>query len=212
MKLYNLVVNPYEVNVFIIAASNGQCAIVDPACCTREEREMLINFIDEKDLRPVWLINTHGHYDHVIGNLFVCGTWQSIKSAAHRDDLFLMENAYNRGELFGFPAEKPPKPTVFLEDNQIIDFGDASIQVRHVPGHSPGSIVLYSSAQNWVIVGDVLFKGSIGRTDLPGADHGVLIDGIKNKLLTLPPETKVYAGHGPETTIGQEKAHNPFLK
>ena len=208
--MHHLVFNPYEVNTYIVAASDGQCAIIDPACCSPKEQAALVDYIAAKGLRPVWLINTHGHFDHVIGNAFVCNTWK-VKTAAHRDDLFLMENAYRQGEIFGFSVEQPPAPEVFLKEGDSIDFGDVSLQIFHIPGHSPGSVVLYSTAQKWVIVGDVLFNGSIGRSDLPGGDYDLLIDGIERKLMTLPPDTMVYPGHGTETSIGQERIHNPFL-
>ena len=211
MTLHHLVFNPYEVNTYIVAAADGQCAIIDPACCSPGEQATLKKFITDKGLRPIWLINTHGHFDHVIGNAFVCKTWQ-VKTAAHSGDLFLMEIAYKQGEIFGFSVEQPPTPAVCFEDGQIIDFDDVSLQIRHIPGHSPGSIVLYSSAQNWVIVGDVMFRGSIGRTDLPGGNFDLLISGIEAKLLSLPPDTEVYTGHGPKTSIGREKKYNPYLK
>jgi len=211
MSIYNLVFNPYEVNTFIISADNGQCVVVDPGCCSPDEQNTLKKFIADKGLNPTWLVNTHGHYDHITGNSFVCKTWQSVKIAAHRDDLFIMENGYDRAEIFGFPVEKPPTPTVFLKDGDLIEFSDVSLNVIHIPGHSPGGILLYSPRQKFVIAGDVLFNGSIGRTDFPGGNHSLLIDGIKKKLLTLPPETTVYTGHGPTTTIGKEKATNPFL-
>ena len=209
MTLHHLVFNPYEVNTYIVAASDGQCAIIDPACCSPKEQAALVDYIAAKGLRPVWLINTHGHFDHVIGNAFVCNTWK-VKTAAHRDDLFLMENAYRQGEIFGFSVEQPPAPEVFLKEGDI-DFGDVSLQIFHIPGHSPGSVVLYSTAQKWVFVGDVLFNGSIGRSDLPGGDYDLLINGIEEKLMTLPTDTMVHPGHGPETSIGQERIHNPFL-
>ena len=210
MTLHHLVFNPYEVNTFIVSAADGQCAIIDPACCSPDEQASLKKIVADKGLRPVWLINTHGHFDHVIGNAFVCRTWP-VKTAAHRGDLFLMENAWQQGKMFGFSVEQPPMPETFLEDGDTIDFDDVSLQVRHIPGHSPGSIVLHSSTQKWVIVGDVLFSRSIGRTDLPGGDFDLLIDGIKEKLMCLPPETVVHAGHGPDTAIGKEKKHNPYL-
>ena len=208
--MHHLVFNPYEVNTYIVAASDGQCAIIDPACCSPNEQSALTGYIADKGLRPVWLINTHGHFDHVIGNAFVCNTWK-VKTAAHRDDLFLMENAYHQGKIFGFSVEQPPIPDVFLNEGDSIDFGDVSLQVFHIPGHSPGSIVLYSPVQKWVIVGDVLFNDSIGRSDLPGGDYDLLIKGIEEKLMTLPSDTMVYPGHGPDTSIGQERIHNPFL-
>ena len=211
MTLHHLIFNPYEVNTYIVAASDGQCAIIDPACCSPAEQTALGKFIAEKGLHPVWLINTHGHFDHVIGNAFVCHAWQ-LKTAAHCDDLFLMQNAYRQGETFGFAVEQPPTPAVFLNDGEMITFDDVSLQIRHIPGHSPGSIVLYSEAQKWVIVGDVMFRGSIGRSDLPGGDYNLLINGIEEKLMTLPPETAVHPGHGPDTTLGRERKYNPFLK
>ena len=211
MTLHHLVFNPYEVNTWIIAAADGQCAIVDPACCSPAEQAALKKYLDDAGLRPAWLINTHGHFDHVIGNAFVCREWQ-VKTAAHRDDLFLMENAYRQGEIFGYAVEQPPAPTVFLNEGGVITFDDVSLHVRHIPGHSPGSIVLYSPDQKWVIVGDVMFRGSIGRTDLPGSNFDLLIAGIEEKLMTLPPETVVHPGHGPDTAIGRERKYNPFLK
>ena len=211
MYLHHLVFNPYEVNTWIVAAADGQCAIVDPACCSPAEQAALKKYINFAGLRPVWLINTHGHFDHVIGNAFVCHNWQ-VKTAVHRDDLFLMENAYRQGEIFGFSVEQPPAPTVFLNDGGVINFDDVSLKIRHIPGHSPGSIVLYSSDQKWVIVGDVMFRGSIGRTDLPGSDYDLLMTGIEEKLMTLPSETVVHPGHGPDTLIGRERKYNPFLK
>ena len=211
MTLHHFVFNPYEVNTFIVAAADGQCAIIDPACCSPTEQVALKKFIADKGLRPTWLINTHGHFDHVIGNAFVCHTWP-VKTAAHRSDLFLMENAYQQGEIFGFSVEQPPTPEVFLEDGDTVNIGeDASLEIRHIPGHSPGSIVLLSSVQNWIIVGDVMFRGSIGRSDLPGGNYDLLIAGIEKKLMTLPPDTKVYTGHGPDTSIGRERKYNPFL-
>ncbi len=210
MTLHRLVFNPYQVNTYIVADTKGQCAIIDPACCSPEEQTTLKNYIETKKLHPIWMVNTHGHFDHVIGNAFVHHTWP-VKSAAHRDDLFLLENAYRQGEIFGFPVEQPPTPEVFLEEGDTLSIGDITLQIHHIPGHSPGSIVLFSPEEHWVIVGDVLFNGSIGRTDLPKGDYDQLINGIESKLMTLSPSTMVYPGHGPETSIGQEMMHNPFL-
>jgi glyoxylase-like metal-dependent hydrolase (beta-lactamase superfamily II) len=210
MIVHQLVFNPYQVNTYIVAGNGGQCAIVDPACYSPDEQAALKQYVEGKNLRPAWLINTHGHFDHVIGNAFVCHTWP-VKTAAHRDDLFLMENAYRQGEIFGFPVEQPPKPEVLPDGGSIVEFDNVRLNVYHIPGHSPGSIVLHSPEGKWVIVGDVLFNGSIGRTDLPGGDYDRLIHGIENKLMVLPPDTAVYPGHGPKTSVGQEMNHNPFL-
>ena len=213
MTFHNIIFNPYEVNTYIIASDDGQCVIIDPACCSPKEQADLKKYIAENGLRPVWLINTHGHFDHIIGNAFVCQTWTDVKSAAHRADLFLMENAYRQGEMFGFKVEQPPTPTVFLNEGDTVTLGkDVSLQILHIPGHSPGSIVLYAPENKWLIAGDVLFRGSVGRSDLPGGDYDLLLNGIETKLMTLPPDTVVHAGHGLDTTIGRERKHNPFLK
>jgi len=140
----------------------------------------------------------------------VCKTWP-VKNAAHRGDLPLMEDLRRQNHMFG-TSDSLPMIDVFLEDGDRVTFGDdVSLQVLHIPGHSPGSIALYSPEQNWIISGDVLFRGSVGRTDIPFSDYDVLIDSIKKKMLTLPPETVVYPGHGIKTTIGEEKERNPFL-
>jgi len=211
MDLYSLVINhQYDTNMYLVVSSDRQCAIIDPACVSEEKFEVLKNFISEKGIRPVWLISTHGHFDHVIGNALVCKTWP-VKNAAHRGDLPLMEDLRRQNHMFG-TSDSLPMIDVFLEDGDRVTFGDdVSLQVLHIPGHSPGSIALYSPEQNWIISGDVLFRGSVGRTDIPFSDYDVLIDSIKKKMLTLPPETVVYPGHGIKTTIGEEKERNPFL-
>ncbi|MDR2040183.1 MAG: MBL fold metallo-hydrolase [Bacteroidales bacterium] len=210
MKLHHLVFNPYEVNTYIISSDNKQSIIVDPACYSPNEQAVLKKYIEDNELEPIWMINTHGHFDHVIGNAYVYNTWK-VKAAAHKGDLFLLQNAYKQGEVFGFPVEQPPMPDVFFNDGEVLEMGDVKIKIYHIPGHSPGSIVLHLPDYKNVIVGDVLFNGSIGRTDLPGGDYDQLIDGITRKLIVLPPETIVFPGHGPETSIGQEMMHNPFL-
>jgi glyoxylase-like metal-dependent hydrolase (beta-lactamase superfamily II) len=134
-----------------------------------------------------------------------------VKTAAHRSDLFLMEKAYRQGETFGFPVEPPPVPEVFFEDGDELTVNDVKMTFRHIPGHSPGSIVIALPEEKKVFAGDVLFNGSIGRSDLPGGDYDLLMDGITRKLLTLPPDTAVFPGHGPATSIGEEMLHNPFL-
>ncbi|MDR1672869.1 MAG: MBL fold metallo-hydrolase [Bacteroidales bacterium] len=211
MKIHHMVFNPYEVNTYILSDAEKQCIIIDPACHSPKEQDILKAYIEDSALTPVWLINTHGHFDHIIGNAFVCKTWQ-VKVAAHRNDLFLLEHAWKQGEVFGFPVEQPPLPTVFFEEGDELNMNGIHIKIYHIPGHSPGSIILYAPDEKTVFVGDVLFSGSIGRTDLPGGDFDQLIDGITRKLLTLPSSTVVCSGHGPQTSIGREMSHNPFLK
>ncbi|MDR3094100.1 MAG: MBL fold metallo-hydrolase [Bacteroidales bacterium] len=210
MRLDHLTFNPYEVNTYLLSDKDGNSIIIDPACCSPKEQAVLKQHIERNGLKLLWLINTHGHFDHVIGNAFVYDTWHPTV-AAHQDDLFLIQNAYRQGEIFGFPVTPPPAPDHFFKAGDELTMGDVKINFLHIPGHSPGSIVLHLPAEKKVFVGDVLFNGSIGRSDLPGGDFDVLIDGITRQLLTLPPETIVYPGHGPQTSIGQEMIHNPFL-
>jgi glyoxylase-like metal-dependent hydrolase (beta-lactamase superfamily II) len=157
------------------------------------------------------LINTHGHIDHIAGDSFIKKAY-NIPLAIHDSDVFLLERALQFADYFAFNAEQPPAPDKLLKEGDEVCFGNSVLSVLHIPGHSPGSIVLYSRKDNLVIAGDVLFNGSIGRSDLPGGDHVTLIRGITGKLMTLPRETVVYPGHGPSTTIGHEYDTNPFLK
>ena len=211
MDIYSFVINhQYDTNMYIVVSSDGQCVIIDPACVSEEKFEIVKKFVFDKGLCPVWLICTHGHFDHVIGNDLVCKTWP-VKNAAHSGDQPLMEDLCRQNHMFG-SSTCPPKIDVYLEDGDSVTVGnDVSLKVLHVPGHSPGSIALYSPVQKWIISGDVLFRGFIGRTDIPYSDYDLLIDSIKKKMLTLPPETVVFPGHGKKTTIGDEKERNPFL-
>ena len=162
-------------------------------------------------LTPVKLINTHCHIDHVLGNKFVSDVW-NIELYIHKVDLPLLENAGNIGKMYGFEHyEGSPYPKHFLEGKSKIVFGNSELEIIFTPGHAPGHICLYSENDKFIIAGDVLFNGSIGRTDLPGGDYNTLINSIKTKLLPLDEETIVYCGHGPSTTIGKENETNPFL-
>ncbi len=211
MQIEKFTFNPFQVNSYIIYDHTGECLIIDASCYNKTEIKEIEEFISGNDLKPVMIINTHGHVDHLPGNAYLAEKY-SIEVALNKDDLFLVENAVQQGLFFGFEISKPPVPSVFLRDKQIINFGSSSLEVRHAPGHSPGSVVLYSAADGFAITGDVLFAGSIGRTDLPGGSYEVLISSIKSQLLTLPGETIVYPGHGLPSTIENERMHNPFLK
>ncbi len=202
--------SPFEEATFVLSDKTGACIIVDAGCYTREEREALKQYIEGAQLKPVLLLNTHGHVDHLLGSRFVTDTW-SVPFAMHKADSYLLDNAVAQGKMFGLRTETPPEVDRWVEEGEEICFGDSRLSVLHVPGHSPGSLLFYCSQQSFLIAGDVLFAGSIGRTDLPGGDYDTLIDGIYAKVLVLPPETTIYPGHGPKTTIGQELAGNPFL-
>jgi len=210
MNIKKFTFNPVEVNAIVLWDDTLECVIIDPACFYPHEEQQLKLFIETNHLKPVRLLNTHGHFDHLMGNGFVEKTW-GLKSEIHKKDSFLVEQAANQSTMFGMSMSKPPLPYRFFEDGEILTFGKSSLKVIYVPGHSPGGVAFYSETDKLLIAGDILFCGSVGRTDLPKGNHEQLIAGIHEKLMVLDPKVKVYCGHGPETTIGAEKSSNPFL-
>lgn len=210
MNIKKFTFNPVEVNAFVLWDETLECVIIDAACFYSHEQEKLKLFIETLNLKPVRLLNTHGHFDHLLGNDFVHQTW-GLLTEIHSKDNFLVEQAAAQSLMFGMSIVKPPKPGRFLEEGEIIRFGNSELKVICVPGHSPGSVAFYSEADQLLIAGDILFCNSVGRSDLPGGSHELLVGGIKEKLLVLDPKVKVYCGHGPETTIGAEKDNNPYL-
>jgi glyoxylase-like metal-dependent hydrolase (beta-lactamase superfamily II) len=211
MEIFKFVYSPIDVNTYILADKSGECAIIDCGCYDREESEQFAGFIKEKKLKPVLLLNTHCHLDHIFGNGFLLGRY-NLKAWSCELDEINRKNAKQHAMLFGLSMENPPEPESFIVDNQTITFGATELLALHVPGHSPGSIAFYSEKNGSVFTGDALFAGSIGRTDLMGGSYDTLIRSIKNKLFVLPPSTVVYAGHGEETTIEREVKFNPFFR
>lgn len=210
IKIKNFVFNAFQVNTYIISDETNECVIVDAACYAETEKEALHKYITDQKLKPVKLVNTHGHVDHVLGMKYMVEKFK-IPVEVHKDDVQLITNAQKYGIVFGFDVEEPPAITEYINEGTDVKFGNSSLKTFHVPGHSPGSIAFYNSEQKFVITGDALFKGSIGRTDLPGGDYDQLMQSIYKKLMTLPPETEVFPGHGPSTTIHEEALNNPFL-
>lgn len=212
MKIAIFQLSMFGINTYVVYdPQTRDCAIIDPGMSTQRENEAVDNFIKKNDLTVTHLINTHLHIDHVFGNKHVSDTYD-VKPQLHADDMALGSRVKQQAQMFGMP-ESPEnvEPGKYLKEGDIIHIGNGELKVLHVPGHSPGSIVLYDKKDGFAIVGDVLFQGSIGRTDLPGGNHQQLIEGIKEKLLTLPDDTVIYPGHGPHTTIGDEKRYNPYL-
>ena len=212
MKVKKFEFNPIAVNTYVLYDQTGECVIVDSACFYPFEQQDLVKFINDNQLVVKHVINTHLHFDHVFGVNFVVREFGE-KMQAHKADEFLLETMNDQLAMFGFTPNGDYVPTVdkYIDENDVIEFGNQKLSIIHVPGHSPGSVVFYNKEQNIVVSGDVLFNGSIGRTDLPQGNHQQLIDGIKTKLLTLPENTFVYPGHGPATTIKGEMKSNPFL-
>ncbi|MBL7972284.1 MAG: MBL fold metallo-hydrolase [Prolixibacteraceae bacterium] len=202
--------NPVQENTLVVYDETNECAIIDAGCYFENERKELDSFIAGNKLKPVRLITTHCHFDHIMG-ITHCRTRYHLPFQIHPDELSLVEQAVEHGDRFGIPMEPLDAPDSFFQEGDRITFGNSYLQVIAAPGHSPGGVVFYNPEQKLLIAGDVLFYGSIGRTDLPGGSYNQLVDNIKSKLLALPDETLVYCGHGPETTIGFEKKNNPFL-
>jgi hydroxyacylglutathione hydrolase len=203
--------NPVRENTYILFDETAECVIIDPGMYDAEEQNAVVSFIKEKGLKPVLLLNTHCHYDHVFGNKFVYDQW-GLKPQFHKGELFVLQAIPGYVPQMGLHYELSPEPEVFLAETGKVSFGNSELELIFAPGHSPAHLCFYAAADNFLIGGDVLFYGSIGRTDLPGGSYSQLINSIKNNLFILPDDCKVYPGHGQFTTIGFEKQHNPYLQ
>jgi hydroxyacylglutathione hydrolase len=203
--------NPVQENTYILYNENRQCCIIDPGCYFDQERASLKEFIENSGLSPVLLLNTHCHLDHVFGNKFVHESW-NLTLHIHEKEKIVLDTAPIAGKTWQLPFDNYEGPLIMIKEGESIMIGEDELEIRFTPGHSPGSVCFYHEAGGFVIGGDVLFNGSIGRTDLPGGDYATLMNSIQTQLFTLPDETRVYSGHGPLTTIGFEKMNNPFVK
>ncbi|MBI1342951.1 MAG: MBL fold metallo-hydrolase [Terrimonas sp.] len=203
--------NPVQENTYVLYNEENSCYIIDPGCYFPEERDELRDFIEKRGLKPIGLLNTHCHLDHVFGNKFVAETW-NLELQIHENERQVLEFAPVSGEMWQLPFENYSGKLVIVREGDIIRLGQDALKVLFTPGHSPGSISLYDEKEGFLISGDVLFRESIGRTDLPGGNFATLKESVETELFALPESTKVYSGHGPVTTIGWEKQHNPFVK
>ncbi len=211
VSIKTFVCNPYQENTYILYDETGSCAIIDPGMYGNKEEEAIVSFIKDNKLRPEILLNTHCHIDHVLGNRFIYDTFGLIPQF-HEGELPLLIEVQNYAPQMGIRYEVSPIPEVFLPSEGEVKFSNHSLKIISVPGHSPAHLCFYSKDGGFLIGGDVLFKGSIGRTDLPGGNHQQLLSNIKEKVYILPEDTLVYPGHGPTTTIGIEKRSNPFVR
>jgi hydroxyacylglutathione hydrolase len=211
IRIIPFVFNPFQENTYLIYDETGECVVLDAGCHSNEEKSQIQSYMTKYGIRPVKLINSHCHIDHILGNNFFVKTY-GLTLSANQADEYLIVNAISNAEVFGLEIDQPPSINVNLNDGDSIRFGKSELNVIHVPGHTPGCIALYSEKEQFVMVGDTLFEGSIGRTDLPGGNHATLINSIQSKLLVLPDQVKVYPGHGRPTSIGKEIKNNPFLK
>ncbi|HAL83175.1 MAG TPA: MBL fold hydrolase [Mucilaginibacter sp.] len=202
--------NPYQENTYILYDESGECAIIDPGMDTAAEQNVVVNFIKEHNLKPVLLLNTHCHIDHVLGNKFIFDQF-GLKPKFNKGELQLLEAVAAYAPSMGIRYEVSPLPDEYLPETGTVKFGNTELMLIFAPGHSPAHLCFYDKKANLLVAGDVLFRNSIGRTDLPGGSFTQLMDNIEQKLFKLPDDCTVYPGHGPETTIGFEKQTNPFL-
>ena len=210
MHIQKFTFNSFQENTYVIS-SKKECLIIDPGCHSEEEENMLAQYIQENQLKPVGLINTHCHLDHIFGNHFIAKTYDLVPKM-HEKDLPLLNNALEIAKLYNVKLTPPPLNIDTINENDIINVGKTSWKVIFTPGHAPGHICLLNEMHHSIIAGDVLFFMSIGRTDLPLSNHNDLIQSIQKKLFVLDDDVKVFCGHGQNTTIGFEKENNPFVK
>ena len=203
--------NPVQENTYILYNEERQCCIIDPGCYFASEEQQLVNFIQQNELQPILLLNTHCHLDHIFGNRFIHKTY-GLTLHIHRLEKAVLEYGPIAGQMWQLPFDNYDAGLAYFEDGDVVRLGREELQVLFTPGHSPGSVSFYSKEHKFIIAGDVLFQGSIGRTDLPGGSFDVLSQSIKTKFYTLPEDVIVYPGHGESTTIGDERKTNPFVR
>jgi glyoxylase-like metal-dependent hydrolase (beta-lactamase superfamily II) len=203
--------SPIQENAYVLYNEKGSAFIIDPGCYFQEEREELAAFLSARRLNPSMLLNTHCHLDHVFGNKWIHEQY-GLLLHIHEKEKQVLDFAPASGLMWGMPFDNYQGSINHIIPGEDIVADEDRLHVLFAPGHSPGHVCFYCRQQNFVIGGDVLFRESIGRTDLPGGNFETLIHSIKTQLFTLPDETVVHSGHGPATTIGHEKKHNPFLQ
>lgn len=211
IQIKSFVFNPFSENTYLLYDETGEAVIIDPGCYDQAEYKQLYDFIESNALKPVRIINTHAHIDHVLGVAAV-KTKYNIPFSLHKIDEQLLKAVKTYASNYGFSGFDEPEIDAYFDEGDTVTFGNSSLRILFVPGHAPGHVAFVNDEQQFVIGGDVLFRQSIGRTDLPGGDFETLITSIKTKLFTLADGYTVYAGHMQPTTIGFEKKNNPFLK
>lgn len=210
ISIQTFVFNPFQENTYIVSDASGACVIIDPGCYTDSEQQALGEYIERKKLKVVMLLNTHGHIDHMLGNYFVKETWK-VPFVTHRLVVPELENTLAYGASMGLRAHTSPAPDRFVDEGDIIQLGETELEVFFTPGHSAGHISFLHRSSGNIFSGDVLFQGSIGRTDLPGGSFPQLMKTIYDKFLTLDDNVIVNCGHGFSTTIGEERKNNMYI-
>ncbi|MHB1920726.1 MAG: MBL fold metallo-hydrolase [Chitinophagaceae bacterium] len=211
IEIHSFTFNPFQENTYLLINEKKDCIIIDPGFYFEEERKEFLDFIHTAKLNPVRLLNTHGHLDHIFGNHLVNREF-ALTPEIHQLEQEILDHSPQAALLYQVPFDPSPSPKNYLSHGDRLIFGEDQLEVIFTPGHSPGSISFFCREQGFICSGDVLFWKSIGRTDLPGGDAKTLLNSIYQKLFPLGPEVVVYSGHGPVTSLGQEKKHNPFLQ
>jgi glyoxylase-like metal-dependent hydrolase (beta-lactamase superfamily II) len=209
LRVETFTFNAFSENTYVVYDDTKECVIIDPGCYSREEQNELSDFIEEEKLTVKYLLNTHCHIDHVLGNYYVKEKYK-VPLILHEKDAATLKSVSVYAPLYGFQGYQPTEPDQLIKEGDIIKFGATEWSVLFLPGHAPGHVGFYDEKEKMIFSGDVLFESSIGRTDLPGGNFKTLIESIQQKLFLLPEETIVFPGHGPTTTIGKEKVSNPF--
>lgn len=202
--------NPFQENTYILYDQSKECVIIDPGCFDKNEEQLVSDFVALNELKVVKLFNTHAHIDHILGNAFVKARY-GVDLYGYSSEFPMLDLANRSAKMYQIPYTESPPIDVTKKEGDKFSFGNSTLEIIYVPGHAPDHLVLFHPQQKLLIGGDVLFNGSIGRTDLPGGEHDLLIKNIQEKIFTLPDETIVYSGHGPETKVGIERRTNPFF-
>ena len=210
LHIHHFTFNPFQENTWLVWNDAKDCLIIDPGCYSSSEKQELKQFIEDNKLTPHRLINTHCHIDHVLGNPFIHKTY-GLQPEIHPNDKFILDNVEQYGKMWNINSDVQPEPICNLDKEREITLGDETLEIVYTPGHAPGEVSLISHKHKFVIAGDVLFRESIGRTDLPGGNMDTLIKSIKEKLMILEDDYAVHCGHGPSTTVGHERKYNPFF-
>ena len=210
MEVFSFVFSPMGVNTYVLADKSGDCAVIDCGCFDDGEFQKLVALIDGKGLKPVLLLNTHCHPDHIFGNGRMLAKY-NLKTLCHKGEEFNLKNAVKYAAVFDLEIDEPPSPGKFLEGGEVLTFGSSVLKVLFIPGHSAGGLAFYCEKEGLAFTGDALFEGTIGRTDLHGGDYKQLLNSIRNELFSLPKETVICPGHGGESTIGMEIESKPYF-
>jgi glyoxylase-like metal-dependent hydrolase (beta-lactamase superfamily II) len=210
LQIHYFTFSPIQENTYLLYNEKSEACIIDPGCYTASEERELAAFVEQNGLQVTMLLQTHFHLDHIFGLKWAAEKY-GLQPMMHPGEVPVLERGPAAGMMWGLPFEAYSGPVQFIADKQVLRLGDDELEVIFAPGHAPGHVCYYSRSQGFVIGGDVLFRESIGRTDLPGGNHQQLLESIRTRLFVLDEQTIVYPGHGPHTTIGHEKQYNPFL-